>query len=98
MSKAPKFSDTKELANVRILDPEIYIPPGSCDLKAKGGAFASTHRHRIKQGDRSCANVLARDRTRKSQRIGRPESHLTNWGWVYGGGLPVQLSKGLLGT
>ena len=37
MSKAPKFSDTKELANVRILDPEIYIPPGSCDLKAKGG-------------------------------------------------------------
>ena len=26
-SKLPKFSDTKELANVSILDPEIYIPP-----------------------------------------------------------------------
>jgi len=29
--------------NVRILDPEIYVPPGPCILKAKGGPCASTH-------------------------------------------------------
>jgi hypothetical protein len=42
-SKLPKFSDTKELANVRILNPEIYIPPGSGNLKAKGAFRQRTH-------------------------------------------------------
>ena len=38
MSKAPEFSDTKELLYVRILDPEIYISPGGRRTKGKGGA------------------------------------------------------------
>jgi hypothetical protein len=71
--------------NVRILDPEIYIPPGAGNLKAKGGPFASTHvsgKSLDRARGRSCENVPAgnSDRTSKSQRKGRPESHLTKRG------------------
>ncbi len=42
-----------ELANVRILNPEIYIPPGSVNLKAKGEPCARTSPAR----HRPCAKV-----------------------------------------
>ena len=50
MSKAPEFSDTKELLYVRILDPEIYIPPGTCNLEAKGGLSPTHHRQGLRAG------------------------------------------------
>ena len=59
----PSFLTEKQLANVRILDPEIYIPPGSCNQNAKGGLtpiHTSDSIRRIKQGGGSCENVRMR--------------------------------------
>ena len=59
----PSFLTKKELTYVRILDPEIYVPPGSGNLKAKGGlspASTSQAKQRIEQGGRLCENVRIR--------------------------------------
>ncbi len=76
---------------------KFMYPPGQANGKPRG-AFASKHTtgpelptlreypHMLA----SCANVLASDRMCKSQRKGRPESHLTNRGVGVRWGLAVK--------
>jgi hypothetical protein len=95
----PSFLTKKQPRNVRILDPEISISPGSGNLKAKGGLtpiHTSDSIRRIEQGGGSCENVRAgsSDRMSKSQRKGRPESHLTNRGVGVRWGLAPRISRG----
>jgi hypothetical protein len=75
--------------NVRILDPKIYIHPGSGNLKAKGGlspAHTSQASHRIKQGVghvRTFRLGAVIGRANQSVKVDR-ESHLTNRGVRWG--------------